>query len=638
MKKIFTLFMGGVLGLGVNANAQKVSVWAEDAESVTTPALPANWTEVTSATKSWKSHNGTISFANTPGWAIPAHTNYLVIDDWNNDDANNPSILVTPQIDLTTHTGAWLKFSYYFVKASYTGGSPAENFIIKASKDGGTTWTDIATPAASNNAWTEMYIDLSAYDGEADVRLGFAYYDGAGKLICAAVDDIEVFIPAAIDIAVKSVKMPFLYDTTKIAVANTPVKATLMNMGSDTIKSVDLSYAIDGGTAVAQTFSGLTLNPFTSTEVTFSTTVGSVSVASHNLLVEATQANGTPDGNTADNIVNAVFLGASKAIERNGIIEEFTSSTCAPCASFNSYFDPLIEANNVNTPESRFNIIKYQMNWPSPGNDASYNQHGVSRRSYYGVSGIPDHYTNGMNGTAGDQAEIDASKEGMAFADITGSYTISDDSGWVNVAVTPYFNVTRNLKVYIGIIEKDYYNEAATTTQKHYIHVMRRMFPNGSGNSVSATSDNTAINYNYNAALPSGDVKQNNYNLWTHPKNTNIVVFVQDDASKQVLQSKVIEAQWPLSIAEQTSGVARVALYPNPASNQTTVGFDLAKATDVNVEIVDAIGRVVYTAASQHAAGFTEIKLNTANLVNGTYSVRINANNNTIVKRLAVVK
>jgi hypothetical protein len=32
------------------------------------------------------------------------------------------------------------------------------------------------------------------------------------------------------------------------------------------------------------------------------------------------------------------------------------------------------------------------MNWPSPGNDPSYNPDGVTRQNYYGVTGIPDVY------------------------------------------------------------------------------------------------------------------------------------------------------------------------------------------------------------------------------------------------------
>ena len=101
------------------------------------------------------------------------------------------------------------------------------------------------------------------------------------------------------------------------------------------------------------------------------------------------------DPNPSDNVVTGNFLGVSNQVQRNCLIEEFTSSTCAPCASFNSTFDPFIASINVNNQSSNFNIIKYQMNWPSPGNDASYNAHGNVRRGYYGVSGIPDHYTNG---------------------------------------------------------------------------------------------------------------------------------------------------------------------------------------------------------------------------------------------------
>src|SRR5690606_19706040 len=120
------------------------------------------------------------------------------------------------------------------------------------------------------------------------------------------------------------------------------------------------------------------------------------------------------------------LLGATVVKERACFIEEFTSSTCPPCASFNAYFDPMIDALGVNTAAAKFNIIKYQMNWPSPGNDRSYNSHALTRRSYYGVSSIPDHYTHGLAGGNGSQAEIDACKGGNTLFEINGTYTVAD--------------------------------------------------------------------------------------------------------------------------------------------------------------------------------------------------------------------
>ena len=44
------------------------------------------------------------------------------------------------------------------------------------------------------------------------------------------------------------------------------------------------------------------------------------------------------------------------------LYEEFTSSTCGPCAFANAILDPLLMAN-----EGTHSLIKYQMNWPGSG-------------------------------------------------------------------------------------------------------------------------------------------------------------------------------------------------------------------------------------------------------------------------------
>src|SRR5690606_34651158 len=98
----------------------------------------------------------------------------------------------------------------------------------------------------------------------------------------------------------------------------------------------------------------------------------------------------------------AAGLGTSPFAEaqtKNCLIEEFTSSTCPPCAGMNAWLDPLLNGRNANKPNSGLVVVKYQMNFPSPGSDASYNAHGQSRASHYiaGMSswGIPLHFTNG---------------------------------------------------------------------------------------------------------------------------------------------------------------------------------------------------------------------------------------------------
>lgn len=638
MKKIITLFNYVLLGASLNGSAQ--TVISENFESAAMPALPAGWVQQTKATTGWKTFSGSITANGS--WVCPAHTKYAVIDDWNNNEINDSSVLMSPVFSLVGTTGAYLNFDYYYVQAIYNATGQKESAYVQISTDGGANWTNIDTLEGKASEWQNKYISLAAYDNMPNLMLAFAYSDDSTKgiqpLPGIAIDNFKVFVPPVNDVAVTKINMPRLSSTDFAAANGTTVKADVFNNSSNVITSLDMEYLVDAGTTIAETISGLNIMPFTSGQINFATAISGMTTGMHTISVTATKVNNAIDPNTSDNNITGSMVGVSNKVQRAGLIEEFTSSTCVPCASFNVTFDPLILSNNVNTPSSNFNIIKYQMNWPSPGNDVSYNAHGNARRGYYGVSGIPDHYTNGLPGTSGNQAEIDACKTEGAFVDIAGTYIVTNDSGFVHVEVKPYFTYTHNMKVHIVVVEKDYVNNKATTSQKNYYHVMRLMLPDGNGSTVTNWTDNTVQTFDFKKKFTSGNVVQGNYNLWSHPKNTNLVVFVQDDDTKQVLQSKVIIAEWPAGISNISSNINGLVVYPNPARDNAVVGFNLNQAANVQVTVTDAIGRTVFVSSEKTAAGEHELSIPTSGFNSGLYIVKVQTEKGSLTEQLSVVK
>ena len=88
--------------------------------------------------------------------------------------------------------------------------------------------------------------------------------------------------------------------------------------------------------------------------------------------------------------------------QRLVLLEEFTSSTCGPCASVN----PTIVQRLQQNPD-KFTAIFYHVSWPSPGNDPMYlanTQENNARVNYYGVNSVPysvidgNYYTGHPNG------------------------------------------------------------------------------------------------------------------------------------------------------------------------------------------------------------------------------------------------
>lgn len=87
------------------------------------------------------------------------------------------------------------------------------------------------------------------------------------------------------------------------------------------------------------------------------------------------------------------------------------------------------------------------------------------------------------------------------------------------------------------------------------------------------------------------------------------------------------------------SSVSNVRLYPNPASKETTLDFNLSKRQALHVSVMDAAGReVISNDARTFEAGTQHILFNTAELPGGTYLLRIAGDEGQIVKLLSIVR
>lgn len=519
---------------------------------------------------------------------------------------------------------------------SWDGLSPdanGDNLQVWVSPTAGTTAASFTTKVYDDKAgldWTKAGASLGAWNGQS-IRIAFR--DNSTDKYVLMVDNVSTVVLPAMDAAVTSLSFPQIMTNTSSQVA-----IQVKNNGAQNITSLQVTYKIDGNTPISQTFTGLNITPYGTQTLTFTSPVSGLSQGSHSILVTLLQTNGAADPVTTNNTASTNFSLPNGTTPRNGLIEEFTSSTCSPCAAFNSSFDPLVLSNNANIPSSHFNIVKYQMNWPSPGNDASYNPDGEIRRGTYGVTGIPDHYTNGAAGANGNQAEIDASKVAAAYASFSGSYIIKGDSIVANISMTPNFTLTGgNFKLFMAATEAHYTNNGNTTGQSEYYHVMRKMLPDGNGIVVTNFTNGVAQNFRQAYKFTVGSVTQNSFKFWGNPYAGNLVVFLQDFNSGAIVQSQSFPAAWPTAIKEVNGGIADVNVFPNPAKDQVKVSFNLDKSANVNVVVYDAAGRIVYTGAkSQLNSGAQFITVPVSNLASGVYNLSVQTEDGSMTQRITV--
>jgi hypothetical protein len=80
-------------------------------------------------------------------------------------------------------------------------------------------------------------------------------------------------------------------------------------------------------------------------------------------------------------------------------------------------------------------------------------------------------------------------------------------------------------------------------------------------------------------------------------------------------------------------------IYPNPATNQSTISFTLTNEADVTVQLIAVDGSMMNTlVANKRNAGKHILPVSTETLAAGTYFVRMVIDNQPIVKTITVVK
>lgn len=77
-----------------------------------------------------------------------------------------------------------------------------------------------------------------------------------------------------------------------------------------------------------------------------------------------------------------------------------------------------------------------------------------------------------------------------------------------------------------------------------------------------------------------------------------------------------------------------VAVYPNPANNQTALSFSTALSSDVNVKVFNTVGQMVNSTVV--SAGVNKASINTASLPAGLYTVQVEGNGAVATQKLNV--
>jgi hypothetical protein len=88
----------------------------------------------------------------------------------------------------------------------------------------------------------------------------------------------------------------------------------------------------------------------------------------------------------------------------------------------------------------------------------------------------------------------------------------------------------------------------------------------------------------------------------------------------------------------EVSNTVGMNVYPNPANSNATVSFSLNNEADVNINVTDLSGKVVYTNALGTVNGTQSVNVNTDALNSGVYMVNVSVDGTVSTQKLVIRK
>lgn len=329
----------------------------------------------------------------------------------------------------------------------------------------------------------------------------------------------------------------------------TKISGSFENLGTTTVNSVTLNWQIDGGNVYKNTINDLNIAPYSFDEVDFThLTEWSALIGAHDLNVWVSKVNGFEDDDASNNMVSKTLNVEQQITENDVVVEHFTQASCGPCATRNPAFDGMLDANRA-----RVAPIKYHTSWP--GVDPMYNENPSEpsdRVAYYGVSGVPSAFLNGATSaiiSADDEAQVLAlSQEATQFViDLEETMNDMGTGANINVKITSKGDIaSTNLVAHVVVVEEmvEYDTPPGTNGEQDFPQVMRKMFPGSGGTALPPQTEGMVNEMNFSYDFPS----------FVHPNQLRTIVFVQNHATKQVLQGYNSTGQTGTNVESNVKG------------------------------------------------------------------------------------
>ncbi|HNQ13018.1 MAG TPA: Omp28-related outer membrane protein [Bacteroidia bacterium] len=434
-----------------------------------------------------------------------------------------------------------------------------------------------------------------------------------------------------------------------VAPANVIISGKIANFGTAAINSITVKYEIQGST-YTDVLNGLNIPSFGSYNFNHSTNYMQASSGNYPVKVWIELAG---DQNQLNDTLND-FIGVLTFLPTKKVVfEEATGTWCGWCPRGAVYMDSLAVVHPTNAL-----LVAVHNNDPMAV--ANYDA-GMGALIGGYPSGVVDrkiididpssffvHYNNLIN----DVPPCDVAA--------TATHNAVSNSLTIDVSATFAIGLTGDYRFNCVVIEDNITGNTSGYNQVNYYSFQSQNIPlTGAGHNWQAEPNPVNFaNMEYDhvgrailggfdgqaGSLPGTVVENNTYNHGfnytllanQNPANMHVIAWVSDYSSKYILNAN--KGDVLLSINDAIASDFSFNVYPNPATESTTINLDLNKSDNISIQIVDMTGKVVYSNMDELNAGKYARNISVTDFANGIYNIVIKSSNESVSKKLIIAR
>ena len=632
-------------GLATNTSAQP---FTENFNG--SPAIPANWVMINGDSKipSNQLNAAIVTKLTTQawmGWPRAAGDSCALTVSYFSSPAKADRWLITPSF-MVTDPNMFITWEDYSSDATYT-----DSIQVLVSPTAGTTAASFTATLYNNkgsvSGFTKKGVSLAAYNG-TNIRVAFR--NNSTDQYVLRIDNVAAQILPTSDLELTNVTptlgSPLAYETAGNSVT---LGGTVTNLGANPVTSYVVKYQQGANPVVSQTITGVNIALFSThtfsltTPYTLPATIGDYGIK---MWVEL-PGDAVATNDSMSTMASTVAFKPAKRI----LVEEGTGTWCGFCPRGSVYMDSLWNAHHNN-----FSLVAVHnadpMEVPAydalisskiPGYPAVY----IDRREVLDPADLIDVYNE--------------QKDYFGFAEITlGNQTITGNTLSLPVTVKPAVDLNGDYRLALVITENNVSGTSSGYAQVNYYDGGAYGPLKGAGLDWETAGDPvpaSVMSYDFVAraivpdelggvgTLPATMTYNNTYNYtftapvspsWNQNKLYAVVMLIR--ASDGVVLNSNNKLPDATGISNVSAGLTEMNVYPNPAKDYANITFGLTDASPVQIQLINAVGQVVYTSEKKLAAGSQSLTVPTGNVASGIYNIKVQTEKGSLTQRLSVIK